>query len=202
MLEVLKHGGPVLWIIMIGGIVALAAFIQRGFHLHRARIRAGDFLRGIMNNLGRGNVDEAVAICDETPGPVASIVRVAILRRGDGPEAMQAAITDSGLSEIKRLESKLSLIATIGQVSPLLGLLGTVAGLYSLFGDLQATSWQSAEVTSGLQMALITTGAGLVVAIPCHIAFNILSGKIEELVTDMERAAAEIVAYLSGRATR
>lgn len=199
MIEILREGGPVLWLILLCGIVALAAFVERGFHLHRARIRSDDFLRGIINILGKGNADEAMAICAETPGPVARIVRAAIQRRADGREAMQTAITESGLSEITRLESRVGIIVTVAQVAPLLGLLGTVIGLASLFGDLEATRWQPAEVSDGLKMALITTAAGLIVAIPAYIAHNLVVGKIESLVVDMERASAEIVAYCAGK---
>ena len=203
MRDILQCSGPVLWVvvlILLCGIAAFAAFIERGLHLHRARIKSEDFLTGILNILKAGNVEEAVTICDETPGPVAMITRTAILHRSGSREMLEAAVNESGRSELSRLEIRVGIITTVAQIAPLLGLLGTVFGLMTLLGDMEASQWQSAAVTLGLKHALIATAAGLMVAIPCYAAYNLVVGKIESLVLEMERAASEIVAFLtSGR---
>ena len=197
--EILHQGGLVLWGILACGLVAFMAFVERGFHLHRARIKSEDFLKGIINILKQGNVDEAVTICEETPGPVARIVKTAILHRSSDCASLEAAVTESGLSEISRLESRVGIIATVAQVAPLLGLAGTVLGMMTLLGDMEASYWQSAKVTAGLKMALVTTAAGLLVAIPCYAAYNLVVAKIESLVVDMERASSAIRAFLAGQ---
>jgi biopolymer transport protein ExbB len=186
-------------LIFLCGAAAFATFVERGFHLHRARIKSDDFLKGILNILKAGNIEEAVTICEETPGPVARITRTAILHRSDSRDILEAAVDDSGLSEISRLEARVGVIATVAQVAPLLGLLGTVFGLMTLLGDMEASQWQSAAVTLGLKRALVATAAGLVVAIPCYAAYNLVVAKIESLVVEMERAASEIVAFLTSR---
>ncbi len=198
MKEVLHQGGPVLWAILACGAAAFVAFVERGFHLHRARIKSEDFLKGIVNILKQGNVNEAVTICEETPGPVARIVKTAILHREGDSAAIESAITDSGLSEISRLESRVGIIATVAQIAPLLGLVGTVFGMMQLLGDMEASYWQSAKITAGLKMALTTTAAGLLVAVPCYAAYNLVVAKIESLVVDMERASSSIRAFLAG----
>lgn len=195
--EFLQTGGPVLWLILVSGLVAFGVFFERALHLHRARIKSEDFLKGIFNILRRGNVAEALTICDETPGPVAYIVRTAIVRRRDDRDSIRRQIEDAGLGEISRMERRLVVIATVAQVAPLLGLLGTVIGMteYLYVMRQQIPLVQSADVTGGLLRALVTTGAGLLVAIPCYMAFNLLVLKIDRIVLDMERAGAETLSF-------
>jgi biopolymer transport protein ExbB len=202
MLRLLLTGGPVVWAIAISGFVALIVFLERVLHLHRARIKSEDFLKGIGNNINRGNVAEAVAICDETPGPVAYIVKTAILNRQAHKETLREAIDNAGRTEIARMERRLVVLATVAQTTPLFGLLGTVLGLMHslLLMQQQAPLVQFADVTRGLQEALVATAAGLSVAIPCYIAFNFLVGRVEKIVLDMERAASEILTILAPNA--
>src|ERR1022692_1101757 len=124
----LANGGPMIWLILIAGAVALAVFIERVLHCHRAQINSAEFLNGVRNVLKRDNVVEAIAICDATPGPVARLVKVAILNRERGREAVREALEDAGAWEVPRLEQKLNLLATIAQIALLLGLHGTVLG--------------------------------------------------------------------------
>jgi len=198
-LELLRMGGPVLWVILGAGLVAFFVFVERAIHLHRARIRADDFLKGIFNILRRQNADEALTICDDTPGPVACVVRTAILRRRERKESLQASIEESRLAEISRMERRLVVIATVAQIAPLLGLLGTVLGMVEAVLAMyqQAPLIHSADVLGGAVRALVTTAAGLTVAIPCYAAFNLLVVKIDRIVVDMDRAALEIAAFLA-----
>ncbi len=193
-----QQGGPVLWIIVLSGLFALAVFIERGLHLHRARIRSDDFLKGILNILKRRNIKEALMICEETPGPVAYIVKTAILHRDDQREAVMQAVDEASSAEISRMERRLVVVATVAQMTPLLGLLGTVMGMMKFLFVLktQAPMVQSADVWTALMGALVTTVAGLMVAIPCYAAFNLLVIKIDRIVLDMHRSGSEIIAFL------
>jgi len=199
MFTLIQMGGPVTWVIMITGLAALGVFLERLLHLHRARIRSDDFLRGICNNLSRGNVTEAMTICDETPGPVAYIVKTAIQHRQADKETLRGAIDNAGRTEVARMERRLGVLATVAQTAPLFGLLGTVLGMIHslLVIQEQAPLVQSADVATGLMRAMVSTAAGLTVAIPCYIAFNFLVGRVEKIVLDMERAANEIIAFLA-----
>src|SRR6478735_8615479 len=132
--ELLKAGGPVLWLIILTSAVALVVFIERFFHCHRAQINSIEFLNGIRNVLKRDNVVEAISICDATPGPVARLVKTAILNRDGGRERVREALEEAGLAEVPRLEEKLNVLATIAQLAPLLGLLGTMLGFIDTFG--------------------------------------------------------------------
>ena len=118
--KLLSAGGPVVWLLLLLSAVAIAVFIERVLHFHRAQINSAEFLAGVRTVLKRDNVVEALSICDATPGPVARLVKNAILSRERGREGVREALEDTGLQEVPRLEEKLNLIATIAQIAPLL----------------------------------------------------------------------------------
>src|SRR5258706_10024787 len=133
----LAHGGVMLWLLLLVSAVAVVVFIERFLHFHRAQINSTEFLNGVRTVMKRNNVVEAISICDATPGPVARLVKTAILNREHGRERIRESIEEAGLVEVPRLEEKLNLLATIAQLAPLLGLLGTVLGLIKLFQAMQ-----------------------------------------------------------------
>jgi biopolymer transport protein ExbB len=198
-LDVLAMGGAVGWIIVGAGALAFGVFVERSFHLHRARIKAEDFVKGVMTVLQRGNVNEALAICEDTPGPVANLARTAILHRHDPCEALRAALEETSAAEASRMQRRLVVVATVAQLAPLLGLLGTVLGMIETVIALQTQGElvHTASVMGGLLKALVTTAAGLTVAIPCYAAFNLLVLKIDRIALDMQRAASELLAAVA-----
>ncbi len=193
--NLLANGGPMLWVIFFAGAAGIVIFIERALHCHRAQINSTEFLNGVRTVLKRDNVVEAISICDATPGPVARLVKVAILNRDHGRERVREALEEAGLSEVPRLEQRLDLLATIAQLAPLLGLLGTVLGFIKSFTILQGQALyaNSNTMTEGVGQALICCAAGLAVAIPIHAGYNYLVSRVNTIVTDMERAANEIV---------
>jgi biopolymer transport protein ExbB len=200
--EMLREGGPVLWILIVCGVVAPVVFLERLLHLRRARIRYGDFLGGVFNILGSGKTDEALVLCEETPGPVAHLMRTAILHRDVPREALRDALESAGSAEISRLERRLAFMATIVQIAPLLGLLGSFLGVLETVLVLrrQAPLVQAADVSGGLVRALVNAIAGLMVAIPAYAMFNLLVTRIDRIVLDMQQAASEITAFMGRRA--
>jgi biopolymer transport protein ExbB len=191
--ELLKAGGPVLWLIILTSAVAIVVFIERFLHCHRAQINSVEFLNGIRNVLKRDNVVEAISICDATPGPVARLVKTAILNRDGGRERVREALEEAGLAEVPRLEEKLNLLATIAQLAPLLGLLGTVIGFMQTYYLMLKQGMDITKLFGGIWPALICAAAGLAVAIPAHAAYNYLVSRVNKIVLDMERSATEIV---------
>jgi len=184
-----------IWLLFIASSVAVAIVVERILFYHRAQINSMEFLTGIRNVLRRDNVVEALSICDATPGPVARLVKVAILNREKGREGVREAIEDTGLMEVPRLEDKLSLLATIAQLSPLAGLLGTVLGFMKVFAALQQAGAHAhlEQLSGGIWQAMISTAVGLAVAIPSYAAYNYLVNRVNRIVLDMERAATEIL---------
>jgi biopolymer transport protein ExbB len=191
----LSNGGPVLWLILLASAVAIVVFVERFLHCHRAQINSMEFLNGVRTVLKRNNVVEALSICDATPGPVARLVKTAILNRDNGRERVREALEEAGLAEVPRLEEKLNLLATIAQLAPLLGLLGTVLGFIQSFMAMQQQGLHAdiGKLSTGVWQALICAAAGLAVAIPAHAGYNYLVSRVNSIVLDMERAASEIV---------
>lgn len=191
----ISYGGSVLWLILLSSAVAVVVFIERFLHCHRAQINSTEFLNGVRTVLKRNNVVEALSICDATPGPVARLVKVAILNRDHGRDRVREALEEAGLVEVPRLEEKLNLLATIAQLAPLLGLLGTVLGFIDTFELMKSQGLYAhvGELSDGVWKALVCAAAGLAVAIPAHAGYNYLVSRVNSIVLDMERAATEIV---------
>ena len=191
----LANGGVMLWLILLISAVAIVVFIERFLHFHRAQINSTEFLNGVRTVLKRDNVVEALSICDATPGPVARLVKTAVLNRDHGRERVREALEEAGLAEVPRLEEKLNLLATIAQIAPLIGLLGTVLGFIHTFSGMQQDGLYAhvGQLSKGIWEALVCAAAGLAVAIPTHAGYNYLVSRVNSIVLDMERAATEIV---------
>jgi len=189
------NGGPVIWLILIAAATAAVVFIERALFCHRSQINSAEFLNGIRTVLKRDNVVEAVSICDATPGPVARLVKAAILNRDKGRERVREAVEEAGLVEVPRLEEKLNLLATIAQIAPLLGLFGTIIGFIDVFAQIQqAGLYAHLELLAhGIWRALICAACGIGLAIPAHAGYNYLVSRVNKIILDMERAATEIV---------
>jgi biopolymer transport protein ExbB len=198
----LADGGLMIWVIVAASAVALVVFFERLLTYHREQINSTAFLNGVRNVLRRENVVEALAICDATPGPVARLVKVAILNRERGREAVREALEDAGSWEVPRLEQKLNLLATIAQIAPLLGLLGTVLGFMDVFRAIQdaGLSANVHQLSAGIWQALISTAGGLAVAIPSYAGYNYLVGRVNAIVLDMEQVSSEILNIVSSPA--
>jgi biopolymer transport protein ExbB len=192
------RGGPVMWLLVLVGLTALAIFIERALFLHRGQIRSTEFLNGIKNLLQKGRLMEALTLCEETPGPVAAVVKAGLRHAGDDEPQMRFAIQEAALVELPVLERRISSLAAIAQLAPLLGLLGTILGMIKTFwlfnqGGNYATP---AVLAGGMWEALLTAAAGLAVAIPVHLARHFLNGRVRALVHDMEWVANELMRYL------
>jgi biopolymer transport protein ExbB len=191
----LANGGPVMWLILIAAATAAVVFVERVLYCHRSQINSAEFLNGVRTVIKRGNVVEAIAICDATPGPVSRLVKAAILTRDAGRERVREAVEEAGLVEVPRLEEKLNLLATIAQLAPLLGLFGTIMGFVDVFGQIELHGLYAnvGLLSQGVWKALTCAGGGIAVAIPAHAGYNYLVSRVNKIVLDLERAAAEIV---------
>lgn len=201
MLEILNKGGPLMYLIVLGSVAALAIFIERVLFYHRSQINTEQFMKGIRNVLQRGSLTEAISICDETPGPVAQVVKMAILKHDRPREEIRETLEDVGLVEVPRLERRLVALATIANVAPLVGLLGTVIGMILCFQTIMEKGQPvlAGDVSKGIWQALLCTAGGLIVAIPSYIAYNYLVSRVDAIVLDMEKCATEMVNYFVAR---
>jgi biopolymer transport protein ExbB len=191
-------GGPMMWVLFALGVLGLVLFIERVLYLHRGQIRAKAFLDGIKNILAKRRLVEALTVCEETPGPVAAVVKAALLHADDPAEAMRFHVQEAAVVELPAIERRLGAITAIAQVAPLVGLLGTLLGMIGTFlafekGGNYATA---GALSTGMWQALLATSGSLMLAIPAHLAHHFLSGRVRAIVRDVEWSGNEIMKYL------
>jgi biopolymer transport protein ExbB len=193
-------GGPVTWVLLILGAVSVLVFLNRLFLLRRSHIDYSDFIRGMENSLERGNVDEALAVCDETAAPVARVVSAALRHRASAPRALIEAVDSAGRTEIHRIDRRLALIAIIAQSAPLMGLFGTVCGLMKIIIALATDApVMRVDILAGSMQALVCTAVGLLEAVIVQIMYGILRVRLDRLVSEVEAAASEITALVTSK---
>lgn len=198
--QLIDDGGPIMWVILAGSLIAVFVFLKKVFQFHREEINVRELQRGLFNVLKRDGFVEAITLCDNTPGPAARLLGAAILAYERGDEDIRQAIDDAALEEMPKLERHINLLGTIGFVMPLIGFLGTVLGMMRAFQVAANAEALSAErISEAVNMALITTASALVVAIPCYIAYNYLVARVNSITLDMEKASLEIMNFFERR---
>jgi biopolymer transport protein ExbB len=192
-------GGPVLWLLVLAGLFALVIFAERTLFLHRTQIRASEFVSGIRNLVRKRRLIEAVTVCEETPGPVAALVKAALLRHEAPPEDVRATLEETAQVEIPLLERRLGAIAAVAQMAPVLGLLGTVLGAIEVFANYQQGGEfaMASNLAGGIWKALLTTAAGLTVGLIAQVGQQFLHGRVRAIVRDMEWTAGEIYRFVT-----
>lgn len=193
----------VFWLLVALAVSAVFVFIERFIELRRAQIDWQDFLKGVINVLDSGNEEEALAICEDTSVPVTNIVAAAIRHRKGSALSLREAVDAQGRSEIARLDRRLSSLSVIGQIAPLLGLMGALIGFVQTisvvdFGILV----QRTELVEMASRAVVCAIIGLGVAIPVAVMYTMLRLRMERLTSDLEAAATEIVGYLLSKGVR
>lgn len=198
--------GLVFWFLLLLSAVALAVIGERVLLYRREQIDSAQFLAGVRNVIKRDNVLEALSICDATPGPVARMVKAAILARDGGRDRVREALEEAGAIEVPRLEAKLPFIATLAQITPLVGVLGTLFGFAGVFRELRRPDGSAfgyaapGEMFDGMMQALYCAALGVGLSILCYAAYNYLVTRVNGLVGDMERAGLEAVKIVTGEA--
>ena len=197
--DLITQGGFLMWPIMGCSIVGLAIAIERFIALRRASIDTREFMDTMRQVLLHNRTQEAIDICDETDAPVARIMKAGILKQNRGKEEVREAINDAGHLEIPRLDRHLSYLATCANIAPLLGLLGTVSGMIKAFAQIQNKRGQvnPADLAEGISNALLTTAAGLAVAIPMLVIYNYFVTRVDNMVVEMEISSSELLELLT-----
>lgn len=194
-MDLITKGGPLMWLLLGCSVIAIAIFLERLFYFHRARIDVGDLLFGLRNLIKNKAYAEALSESVSTPGPAARVIQSAI-RRYYAPRAeLKEIVQESGQLEVPKLEKHLTVLLTVAYIAPLIGLLGSVLGLVDTFVQINAVGGFAtvAEISKGVYEALITSAAGLMVAIPSFVFYAHLRAYAKSLMHDMESAGIEIV---------
>lgn len=193
-MQLLLSGGPVLAIIILVSIYAVYLFVERLLKLSRERVDADALMAKVNMAVRERDLETALAACEAHGGPVARVLRAALLRLPYGRSAVEAAFQEAYLSEEQHLSRGLRPLSTIAQISTLLGLLGTVTGIIIAFSVISRGGvGDPSALAGGIGQALITTAAGLIVAIPTIIGQNYLASRVDRILLEIERRREELM---------
>lgn len=203
-MDLLRSGGPVLIAILLVSLYALYLFFARLLKLSKERMDVDRLMVRVNAAVRERNLEMALVACENHGGPIARVLKAALTRLPYGRAAVEAAFQEATLEEEQQLTKGLRPLGTIAQVAPLLGLLGTVTGMIVAFSEIsQQGTGNPAALADGIGQALVTTAAGLIVAIPALIGYNYLSGRVDNILLEIERRREElmgnVVEVVSGR---
>ena len=191
-------GGPVMYPIILGSVLALGLFLERIWALRRERVIPQDFRDRVRALVRADKLSEAEVLCQENRSSLAVIIGTALKEADRSRSEIKEAVTDVGRREVTHLEKFVDFLGTLAAVEPLMGLLGTVTGLIGAFKRVEAMAAKGGgvnpgDLAGGIWEALITTAAGLCVAIPTYLAYRYLLGRVSTLVVEMEEDSMEVV---------
>jgi biopolymer transport protein ExbB len=198
MLELFQKGGPVMYFILLCSLVAAVIIIERLIYFRRIRVDEDTLLARLKAALGKGHAEEALALCEQHPSPIANLMRVGIENRDQPKQLIREAILDAANLEVPRLERFLSTLSTVGNLATLLGLLGTVTGNIKSFGVIGQLGvvGDPGLLARGIAEALLTTAFGLIVAIPVIFFYNFLVTRVNNMITRLESRVNQLVSLL------
>jgi len=198
MLEIFEKGGFLMYPIFICSLIAITIFFERMFYLKSIKTKSKRFVLRVKNLVKKGSIELAVSACRKSPTPISQIMLAGLMKFGRGRDEMKEAIEDSANQEIPVLEKNLSTLSTIGNITPLLGLLGTVFGMVKAFNVIAVMGVGKPEaLAGGISEALLTTAFGLSIAIPTIVVFNYLSHRVDKLIRDMEVNCVDLIDLLT-----
>lgn len=195
-------GGPVMWPILLCSIFALAIVIEKFFYYSSINVDMAALKERIFEAIKKNDLKGAVILCEGVRSPVAKVLRAGLLKFGDPKREIVESMEEASQFEVPHLEKRLSGLSTIGNVATLLGLLGTVMGMCTSFHTIQVRAAAMNPVTpgdiaGGIWQALITTVAGLIVAIPAFVAYNYFVSCANKYVLQMEKSALDLANFIA-----
>ena len=197
LLTLFADGGLMMYPLVICSLIGLGVIIAKFWTLRIAHRNTASVIEGVEEAAMAGSLDEAAEIAASTPGPAAAILlaglrRIRNLKLNKGE--LEQVISTTGTIELSFLERGLVILATVANVAPLMGFLGTVAGMILAFDSIAAAGdVDPATVAGGIKVALLTTAAGLTIAIPVNIGYNFFVSRIDKLIVDMEESTQKIL---------
>jgi biopolymer transport protein ExbB len=194
MFEIVKAGGPVMVPIILASIIAAAIFLERLWTLQQRRVLPAELTEKVWKWVERREIQDKHIVALQQNSPLGKILAAGLANRHRDRAIIKEAIEDTGRHVVHELERFIGALGTIASVSPLLGLLGTVVGMIRTFNAIQTEGvGDPAALGGGIAEALITTAAGLTVAIPALLGYKYLRGRVASLVIQMEKESIKLV---------
>ena len=193
MIDLIIKGGVVIYPIILCSVIALTIFIERLLILRRKAVIPEGLVDDVEEKLKKKNIAGAMEVCEKSDSSIAKIFLAGLKNSGKGMWLVKEAIEERGGRESVILEKNVGMLSTIANLSPLLGLLGTVSGMIKTFKVMAEGAGNPSLLAGGIAEALITTAAGLCVAIPVLVGYRILKDKAESLIFEMEESSIKII---------
>jgi biopolymer transport protein ExbB len=199
MFDLIAKGGIVLWVIMALSVVGAAIIIERLLYFRRISVDEDKLFQRIKASVEKGHFDEAMSICDNNLSPLSALIKVGIEHREYPELAQKEVLKDAANQEVPKLERNVSALGTIAHIAPLLGLLGTVTGTMQAFGVLGrfGAVADPSILAKGVSEALVTTVAGIVVAVPAVIFYNYLVTKVNLILIKIENQVTALILMIN-----
>jgi biopolymer transport protein ExbB len=195
MIDVLLKGGPILWVILVLAVPVLAIVVERFLYFRKIATDETKLFARVKGAIEKGHFDEAMAICDTVEAPLGALIRVGIECRLLPEADLKDAVRDAAVRELPFIEQNIQAVNVIANISPMIGLLGTVVGIinsFNVLGSFGAVSDPSV-LAKGISEALLNTGAGILIAVPSMVAYAWLSGRANAVIGQLESQANELV---------
>lgn len=192
----------ILVIIFICSIIGVAVFIERLTYLKKIEIDTSSLIIRLRQILEESNLVDALDACEKEKGAVSNIIKAGLSKHTRPRDQIENAMEMRGLIEIAKMEKNARILSVIAHTAPLIGLLGTVLGFIKAFGEMRLSSLveiSGHQIGAAMEYALVTTAAGLVVAIPAVIAYNYIISRIEAMIVDIQVTSSEVVDLLINR---
>lgn len=198
LLDMLMQGGFLMIPLFLLSVLAIYVIVERWMFLRQSRIDEAPFLKSIEQMLKEGRREEAISYCDQVDKPLPRILQSGIKRLGRSIDEIEKAIHNAGKKEIFHLEKRMSWLATIAGVAPLIGFTGTVTGMIQAFRDIQSLQGNvnPSVLAGGIWEALITTATGLIVGILAYGFYNLILGRVNRMVHELENASEDFLDLL------
>ncbi len=196
--DLFQRGGPLMWAILSISVVGACFFVERLVALRRKRILPRDVYQSLANHLEAKDAERAEQICRERETMLSRIALAGLKHRRHNRAICKEAMEETGQVEVASMNSGVGVLSTVAAIAPLLGLLGTVTGMIQVFRDVaKNTNPNIASLADGIWQALITTGAGLTVAIPFYVAYRYIENRIERYGRELEEASLELLGRMT-----
>ena len=193
-----NSGGPMMYPLVLLALVMFVIFLERFLYLHKGQIRAVEFVSGIKESLKKKRVLEAITICEESAAPVPRIIKEALVNSENSSEIMSQAVNAAAINQFALLNRRITSLALIAKLAPLIGLLGTIFALLQIFADMSSSgSYTSmAELSTYIYNALVSSAFGLLISIISFIFYSFLNSKIRAMAHDIDWASNEIMLFI------
>jgi biopolymer transport protein ExbB len=197
MYDIVMKGGPLMWPIILCSVISIAIIADRAYVIYRAGAGAPGLFTRVKALYRTGKQKQALELCEGSPLPEARVLAVGMRLRGRSEGEKEKLISRAGSRMLRGLERNLRGLGIIGNITPLLGLTGTVTGMIRAFRKIQEAGGgvDPSMLAGGIWEALITTAAGLVVAIPTLVAYHYFEGRIDDISSRMKDAAAGLLEF-------